>query len=312
MPLSACLFTLLTSTALAPPAQRRFRVEQTYRVQAPPAGSREAELFLPIPEDDAWQTVTDLSIEGAPFELVHDPTYGDTAARVALPKAGATLKISYEVLRRERSVDLSRATLRPAPDGYRRYLHDDRLVPVDDRVRAIARDIVRGQATPLDKARAIYAYTLAHMKYQKKGDGWGNGSIAWACDKKYGNCTDFHSLLIGLLRASGIPARFQIGYAVPPEAAGVLPGYHCWADFYLDGVGWVPVDASEAWQAPGRRDYLFGHHDPNRFALSTGRDIAFPGMRGSPLNYFVYPYLEVDSRPAPELLSRETRFESLE
>lgn len=310
MPLTSLLFALLASAPV--PAERRFRVEQLYLVQAPPATAREAQLFLPIPRDDAWQTVTGLSIEGAPFELVHDPAFGDLAARIELPKGGATLKVTFEVARRERAVDLSRATERPAPDGYLRFLREDRLVPVDDRVRRLAREVTAGRSTPLEKAKAIYAYTLAHMRYLKKGDGWGNGSLVWACDKGYGNCTDFHSLLIGLLRASGIPARFQIGYAVPPEAAGVLPGYHCWADFYLDGVGWVPVDASEAWQEPGRRNYLFGHHDPNRFELSTGRDLVFPGMRGTPLNYFVYPYLEIDSRPAPKLLSRETRFRSLD
>jgi hypothetical protein len=39
---------------------------------------------------------------------------------------------------------------------------------------------------------------------------------------------------------------------------GDIPGYHCWAEFYLDGVGWVPVDASEASKFPAKRDYFFG------------------------------------------------------
>ena len=39
-----------------------------------------------------------------------------------------------------------------------------------------------------------------------------------------------------------------------PARAATIPGYHCWADFYLDGVGWVPVDASEAWKAQEKAD----------------------------------------------------------
>ncbi len=294
----------LAALLAAPPSERRFAVEQRYDVRAPPPG--EATLFVPIPQDDPWQQITGLSIEGAPFEIVHDATYGDAAARVRVPPAGARLVVRFEVRRRERSTDLSSADGSPAPDGYARSLEGDRRVQVDDRVRALAREVTAEAKGPLERARAIYGYVLAHMRYDKSGSGWGQGDLHWACDEKRGNCTDFHSLLIGLLRASGIPARFQIGYAVPEGHGGELPGYHCWADFYLSGAGWVPVDASEASLQPARRDYFFGHHDPDRFALSTGRDLVFPGMAGPPLNFFVYPYLELSGKPAPELVSRKT------
>jgi transglutaminase-like putative cysteine protease len=220
------------------------------------------------------------------------------------------LKVGYIIARRERGVSYARATGGAAPSGYARWLRDDALVKVDDRVRKIAADVTKDAPTNLEKARAIYAYVLSTMKYQKTGEGWGKGSIVWACDMKYGNCTDFHALLIGLLRATGIPARFQIGYSVPAAEKGDLHGYHCWADFYLDGVGWVPVDASEAWKHPEQRDYFFGHHDDNRFALSTGRDITFPGMRGPALNYFVYPYAEAGGAPASDRVTRKTTFVS--
>ena len=50
------------------------------------------------------------------------------------------------------------------------------------------------------------------------------------------------------MRASGVPARFEIGRSVPPES-GAVAGYHCWADFQ-SGTTWIPVDASEAWKHP--------------------------------------------------------------
>src|SRR5580658_802575 len=292
-------------------ASRHFRVQQTYEVPTLPAGAKDGTLLAPLPADDPWQTITDLLIDGAPFEIVYDPAHGNAAARFRIPAAGAKVNVSFQVERHERSADLSSATARPAPDGYAEWLQDDRLVVVDDLVRRIARDVTAGATAPRDKAEAIYAYVLSHMRYLKQGQGWGQGSLRWACDEKYGNCTDFHSLFIGLLRASGIPARFQIGYSVPPEAtSGELSGYHCWADFYLDGVGWVPVDVSEAWKAPAKRDYFFGHHDANRFALSIGRDLAFPGLVGPALNYFVYPVLEVSGQRV-DLVSRRSVFTEL-
>jgi len=57
-----------------------------------------------------------------------------------------------------------------------------------------------GSKTPLAKARAIYNYVIATMRYDKSGTGWGNGDAIWACTAKRGNCTDFHSLFIGMMR----------------------------------------------------------------------------------------------------------------
>ena len=80
----------------------------------------------------------------------------------------------------------------------------------------------------------------------KFGDGWGKGDAVYACNSRYGNCTDYHSYFIGLARSIGIPARFAIGAAIPSERNdGGTDGYHCWAEFYADGKWW-PVDISEA------------------------------------------------------------------
>ena len=53
----------------------------------------------------------------------------------------------------------------------------------------------------------------------------------------------------GPTRAEGIPARFIIGFPLKADAEGTVPGYHCWAEFYLPGRGWIPVDASDASKA---------------------------------------------------------------
>jgi hypothetical protein len=67
----------------------------------------------------------------------------------------------------------------------------------------------------------------------------------YACEVGRGNCTDFHSLFIGLARAAGIPARFVMGFPLPVgQSEGGITGYHCWAEFYDEGLGWVPLDAS--------------------------------------------------------------------
>jgi len=291
------------SQAAAAQSVRTFHVAHEYKV------ARGATVWVPLPSDDPWQTVRDLHVDGAPWERVYDARWGNAIARLH-PAAAATITVRYEVTRRERATDLARATAAPVPSGFAAWLQPDARVPLDARVRKIAADVTAGKKTPLARARAAYDYVLSTMRYDKPagaGQGWGQGDIEWACDKKYGNCTDFHALFIGLLRASGIPARFSIGYAVPPGAGGELTGYHCWADFYVDGAGWIPVDASEAWKHKERADYFFGHHDDNRVQLSTGRDVPLPGARGASLNYFVYPYAEA-ADGSPVEVARRTSY----
>ncbi|MCU1260970.1 MAG: transglutaminase, partial [Bryobacterales bacterium] len=75
-------------------------------------------------------------------------------------------------------------------------------------------------------------------------------------------------------------------------------GYHCWAEFYANGIGWVPIDASEAAKDPARREYFFGAHDENRVQFTRGRDLMLaPRQASAPLNYFIYPYVEADGKP---------------
>ena len=126
--------------------------------------------------------------------------------------------------------------------------------------------------------------------------------MLWVCDSRFGNCTDFHSLFISLARAKGLPARFEIGFPLPPQRGqGAIGGYHCWALFYTDQKGWVPVDISEADKHPDMKEYYFGNLTADRITFTTGRDIDLvPKQEGKSLNFFVYPYVEVDGTPLPK------------
>ncbi|MGH9830803.1 MAG: transglutaminase-like domain-containing protein, partial [Blastocatellia bacterium] len=96
---------------------------------------------------------------------------------------------------------------------------------------------------------------------------------------------------------------FEIGFPIPiDQHQGGISGYHCWAEFYIQGIGWVPIDASEAWQMPAKHDYFFGALDQNRVRFSGGRDLVLsPAQSGGAINYFVYPYAELDGKPFANL-----------
>ena len=51
------------------------------------------------------------------------------------------------------------------------------------------------------------------------------------------------------------------------------------------------------WKHPEKKDFFFGGHDANRVQFSMGRDIVLdPKQNSAPLNYFVYPYVEIGGK----------------
>jgi transglutaminase-like putative cysteine protease len=140
------------------------------------------------------------------------------------------------------------------------------------------------------------------MRYSKEGVGWGEGDAVWACTSKYGNCTDFHSLFLGMARSQSIPARFWIGFPLSPDRVeSEIAGYHCWAEAWDPARGWVPFDASEAWKAKRFDDY-FGTLPSDRVVFTGGRDLVLePAQAGPSLNYFIYPYAERNGEPVADV-----------
>jgi transglutaminase-like putative cysteine protease len=114
-----------------------------------------------------------------------------------------------------------------------------------------------------------------------------------------------------MARSAGIPARFIIGFPIPAAPEGLVPGYHCWAEFFDPDRGWVGLDASEAWMNKQPEDY-YGKLPNDRIEFSLGRDLVLePPQRGEALNYFIYPYIEIDGKESKDFTT-EFRFSKLD
>ena len=289
--------------------------EFTYQVHFPatenPAGP--VRLWIPLPQADGYQDVSSLRIDSpVSYSQGRDSEYKNTFAEFKpTPQqaaAGFDVTLRFTATRHEHKVALvgagaNNAAVSPSDPMFQRYLEPDKLVPLNGTIAELAKEHTAGDTTQIEKARHIYEYVVSTMRYDKTGEGWGRGDAIWACDSKRGNCTDFHSVFIGMMRSSGIPARFEIGFPLPEgKTEGEIPGYHCWSEFYIAGIGWIPVDASEASKNPAKKDYFFGALDVNRVLFTYGRDIRLSAeQKGDPLNYFIYPYAEVNGQPVKDL-----------
>ncbi len=282
-----------------------FTFTYKFQIDQLPENAGTVDIWVPLPSENGVQNVTNYKINSQlPYKLYTDSGYGNQFAHFTsngeIPEP-LKVDIQIDVVRSEQNglnASSAHQSHNDSPN-LERYLQPDLLVPIDGPIAEEARQVVNDSMTPFQKIEAIYNHLFETMKYDKSGVGWGNGDALYACEARKGNCTDIHSLFIGMARSQGIPSRFVMGFPLPQDKTeSAIAGYHCWAEFYVDGQGWVPVDISEAIKHPEKKEYYFGRLDPHRVAFTTGRDIKVAsGETTHTLNYFIYPYVLVDGQP---------------
>jgi transglutaminase-like putative cysteine protease len=290
----------------APPRSREFQFTYGATVTKLKPGQM-AKVWIPIPPNNEHQQITIVkkSLPGV-VKQTREDTYGNEFFYVeakANDKGEIPLEVTYKVKRLE---VLGGAKANNVSDELiQRFLQPDARVPISGKPLML----VEGKKLPADEVKlgkTLFDVVNDHMTYSKHGSGWGQGDAVWACDSKYGNCTDFHSLFISLTRAHKVPAKFVMGFGIPEKrGAGTVGGYHCWAWFKPKGQKWTPVDISQANQVkkdnPKLAEYLFGNLTEDRVVFTTGRDINLvPRQAGAPLNFVIYPYVEAGGEAYPQ------------
>lgn len=277
------------------------------------AAGQEVRLWLPYPVSDADQAISNVRIGGdyAEAGVYTDRTYGTPMfyARWAADAKSRVLTFSFDVVRNEVQVrDLSTPETPWDPSDYARFLAPTMLGPTDGQIKKIADEITKGETTVLGKTFAVYNWIVENMYRDPETRGCGSGDVCALLLRPGGKCADISSVFIALARAAGVPCREVFGIRLgKAPVVDVSTWQHCWAEFYLPGTGWVPVDPADVRKAmlvqklglkdpkvAELRSYFWGGIDPYRVRLSEGRDLLLaPPQAGAPLNYLMYPYAEV-------------------
>ncbi|MDD4571523.1 MAG: S-layer homology domain-containing protein [Clostridia bacterium] len=134
-----------------------------------------------------------------------------------------------------------------------KYLKSEEGINISDPAIAnYAKSVANGSTNPYIIAKKLFSDINLFMTYKDEADTEHSASLAIRSGK--GNCVDYTFLYVACLRSLGIPARWHTGYtyAVDEHSKspylqdnGMLNGNllrHTWAEFYLDGVGWVVAD----------------------------------------------------------------------
>lgn len=85
-------------------------------------------------------------------------------------------------------------------------------------------------------------------------------SASTICAKGKGACGGFGNVFVAMMRANRVPARVLYGRLLRQSLADA-DEIHCYAEFYADGIGWVPVDIPRKHFGQDLGDFLVLHID---------------------------------------------------
>ena len=157
----------------------------------------------------------------------------------------------------------------------------------DTNINATSFIIVNPGDNPITKATKICNWVSDYLTYddtllpQEKG-------ALWAYNNQRGDCSEYSSLMITLLRCQGIPARKITGFVISTDptlrpsigqqwnfnlndqAESSFLG-HAWVEYYVPNMGWIACDPT--WNSDGdyanKIDYL-------RINLNAGAWFSIP------------------------------------
>lgn len=274
-----------------------------------------AQLWLPLFQAaGGYQKLLGVSWEGSgTVQFDRDPAYGARLLHARWDNASAPQSITLvqRVATSERSdVDASLAAT-AAERAF--WTQPSAGIPTDGIVRDTARKIVGNLNDPKAQLRAIYNWVVANTWRDAATPGCGAGDIAKMITDQHfgGKCADINSLMVGLCRAAGLPARDVYGIRLADSklfkslgrSGDITGAQHCRAEVYLESDGWFPVDPADVRKAVLEEklpvdhpeivklaEHLFGAWESNWAGYNSATGITLAGAPHTPnFDFLMYP-----------------------
>ncbi len=302
----------------------------TYHITLPTTG-KTARLWLPLPADTSDNT----------FQFTQGNLWNGTAQKAQFTNlknssfpvffaewqgnSERQATVSSIVKTSNHFIDLTTYTTNTktaVPNSIKPFLKPTHLMPLKGIVMNTATTIIQesNATTAIDKVRAIYNWVIDNTHHNPDSRGRGVGDIKFMLDNQqmHGKNVDINSLFVGLTRAIGIPARIQYGIRMNESELHPSLGkinditqlQHCRAEFYLNNIGWIPVNPADVIKVVhmenlprnhpsinNLRKKFFGTWEMNWVTFNHLQDIQLtPHSTAGKLPFFMYPHAEIDGQ----------------
>lgn len=239
------------------PVKRRIKMQVSLKPNTIPAGEY-VKCWLPFPRIGDQQSAVNL-ISSFPQECILAPeNYPQRTIffeQKVKNKKSVVFEVEYEYVTHASYTSVSPDRVEPYNKDtlYINYTKEQSPhILFTSYLKSLAKEIVRKESNPYNKAWRIYNWITHNVKYALTCEysTYENISDYTATNLK-GDCGTQALLFITLCRISGIPTRWQSGWYINKYKVGP----HDWAQFYIKPHGWLFADAS------------FGGHRVNKAKL---------------------------------------------
>jgi len=262
------------------------------RDQLPANGT--LKLWVPLPIEYGPQTnVTLVSLEPARYLKFTTGTDADLGlayfeiplAEIHDPFVNVSARFHFSEYTQRFTIDPAKVLLYNTSDPeYRKYTASTTNIALTPAMKQKALEIIGNETNPYLQAQKIYRYVSDTLPYSHAPhmllEATGKPRSVYVLETGIGDCGAQSQYFAALCRSIGIPVRVPAGYQMILGPAGT----HVWAEYYVEGYGWIPADVTVAegadWsynattaEREQYRDFFSRNLDPYRYVIQKDVDV---------------------------------------
>ena len=199
-------------------------------------GLASANLTISVPQ----KGIESLKVIADKWKFINDSN-GNTVLLLEWGNSAGDLKYSVDMSIRNSAVYTPMKKIGSGDS----YLKANSQITFNDKMR----DVAFPYSKSLEKAAELAMFVHNYIKYDLSLVGESKPSD-WVMDNKRGVCVEYANLLSSLLKISGIPSRYVVGYAYS-SVENKLVG-HAWVEILAEDGTWIPLDPT--WNEAGYLD----------------------------------------------------------
>lgn len=231
-----------------------------------------------------------------PYSVTQDE-FGNEIAQYQFNNLSAYQSINLEITRKFKSTDIVFDNIDSSNTrdikGVSQYLQSSEKIEADNiKIINKAGLLTKNFPNDLDKAKAVFEFVNTYMNYDES-DQYANKGALSALNMGKGVCEDYAALFTALCRAVGVPARVIQGYKFDSginKNKGLIDASsngHAWAEFFLTGYGWIPVETAQEYLENGIRVVNWNGFAKLKSSQYIATGIYNPGIHDSDIGCFI-------------------------
>jgi polyhydroxyalkanoate synthesis regulator phasin len=178
----------------------------------------------------------------SPPENEHSSVYAEKIAEKNKP---TIFRIMFQYCSTGEWFDLKPFSIKPyqkESELYKKYTGEcSEHIIFTEEIKNLSKKIIGTEKEPVAVCRKIYETITSEYPWASSREYSTMRNIpSYVIENGHGDCGMLSLLFITLCRYNGIPAKWQSGFMMHPNHAGM----HDWAEVYFEGIGWIPVDTS--------------------------------------------------------------------